>query len=1403
MDSDDDDDDEVEDEEWSERAFLERLAQRQREQARMLRSPLEVSTVEDRGRCVGDALGGEEESVGGMYTQDTVGGGHNRTLDGDRFDGDSMSFAETQPWEKDLARSMNPTRQFLDSTNETHWDSTVVNSTALVANPYPNTGAVARNNDSNNHGNTAAPHTNHATHDNASNSKPPHIPKISFEQLKQPREITAQQQTNSNAHNTNGIWQEEALRSSLLDLIHSFPNVNKNNNNNNTTPIDHDHASPSSTTSAQTLASNHLARKRCFDAASRALARLAIISRQSTRNEEEEDPCSRRNDDCNPPSPRSLPSFMSVMNVHWEEDRWRGSEERTCLESCHVFSGRSVHGQNARTVCLWRGWDESKKKGNGMRGWGPVESWNLEELIFGAVQLAAEICRDATSGGSHRVGQSPALVESSLEFMATAFACVESDLVYSMLLLPLPSNGRTSTKLTLFDVLSSLAPHSDREASCSTIAKLSFLALSRGLEATTFVARYATSLDPSACCAAYASPYSIMCPADHDRWIDEGGVGWLSAMGRDLGLHLESDQGSRLVRLNEIARYAYDSILDFNPVISDGNSRSLYETVPCHGRKDNERRSRHNESLHVDTEVGNGDDFQCRQPSVVKDRMYAAHVEFLHSMIQIGVVSGWLTIQASGGGDLNASHPTRSVEKLCQKLFLVIETRSRLRRSTNQSTAVSDPGDSESVCAASLSLLLLALPRHEDRTASSSISFRQMGGTAGTIADIVQSPLVKRMVELGLSPNDDGQKDPAASTQQHALASIYYVLSDIVLAGGASLISSTFGQQLNDFLLRCVTRICKYDSGRESSRTNGANIDALLLFLLHLHKGCPVVVRQALRIHFEHSLDGAGDDISATRFVGNLLQMCAYRSFSVSTLASSLLRSLLRGNPIDDTPDVLSDIMMQSFETDFVMSTVDIAFHSLVESTCSLDHNQISLCFSRHLPRACSLSDVLSECLSSSNLMQVMLSTLSASFRDKSVMDAVVDVVGLNQDRFDTADTLFLSAIMSILYLLRKISLHPFDHDNERIAQLKLTNEKFGVTLKGAGVVIIESAMVQGTSADLTHRALKYQNSLTTSEKTLALTFTRTRNSLKRDKELLRSKIRKAESEIVELSAQNKRSELEREKLSSAMHEQTAFYEKKLELVRFEAQSIAKCSAEIHIHERRRAEQHSLKNERLYHEEKELRASTEQQNKSLELEATRLRQELSSRMSNIAELQKLLEIERREKQEYAVALEANRRELKLTSEELEKGARTQSELQTKLSSCEKAILDLTSVNKDLEVTLEETCEKLINLASIYQTKEAEMDKYKAELRSAVNAANKNADIAISKYEASRNEAKSLRKELDNAKAELREFQAHRAEVQRLRKNAPTSYINQLRNDPRVQTQPRKSRSGKENSFNGR
>ena len=105
-----------------------------------------------------------------------------------------------------------------------------------------------------------------------------------------------------------------------------------------------------------------------------------------------------------------------------------------------------------------------------------------------------------------------------------------------------------------------------------------------------------------------------------------------------------------------------------------------------------------------------------------------------------------------------------------------------------------------------------------------------------------------------------------------------------------------------------------------------------------------------------------------------------------------------------------------------------------------------------------------------------------------------------------------------------------------------------------------------------------------------------------------------------------------------------------------------------------------------------------------------------------------------------------------------------------------------------------------------------MEKYKAELRSAVNAANRHADTAILKYESAKSENRALSKKVGELTNELNNIKARRAEIQRQRKHAPISYINQLHNDHRLQEKQQrkqvdggenlKCRSGKENSFIG-
>ena len=51
---------------------------------------------------------------------------------------------------------------------------------------------------------------------------------------------------------------------------------------------------------------------------------------------------------------------------------------------------------------------------------------------------------------------------------------------------------------------------------------------------------------------------------------------------------------------------------------------------------------------------------------------------------------------------------------------------------------------------------------------------------------------------------------------------------------------------------------------------------------------------------------------------------------------------------------------------------------------------------------------------------------------------------------------------------------------------------------------------------------------------------------------------------------------------------------------------------------------------------------------------------------------------------------------------------TAQEMQLKLAASEESVSNLTAIRKDSEAKLEDTCEHLIKLVDIYQSKEAEM-----------------------------------------------------------------------------------------------
>ena len=712
----------------------------------------------------------------------------------------------------------------------------------------------------------------------------PNIPKIALEQLKSCKKIRARMSTVGDRQNADE-WQVEALRSSLLDLISAFPLDYFQDGRDTNTCDDHcegsvnihyatstedtEDDSPRSETS-QNAASAQLHRKRMFDAAARSLARVAIASRHKNRGDDGSTGRSRNGagPDFNPPSPRSLPSSMSVLNVHDEEfhfGQWRDCPRR------HIFTGRSVHGRNSRTVNLSNvdsedGGERQSRRRSTLNKPGPFSKWTLENLAFGTLLLAAQVCYEASCdprfavqdlssnsmphgpAGKSKVKTptvSTALVESALSLLATAFACLESDFIYTVLKSTLKSSPGST--VTVFDACLIFAPHSQGGKSKDALPMLSLLAVSRGLEATLFVAKYATSLDPSSACRAYTSPTSE--EQSNDTQIDSSGVGWISAVGRDLGLRLEGDFTSppRIAQLTAMARYPYDSMMKWNPaVVEYGCSRPDVEK---------ESHSVSHKGLYVDTAdrmnhrpLSSG--IECMQSAILTDRLFANSASFLSSMLQVGSKL-WLDSDKTGA----------RVEMLSQKLFYIIETRSRLSRSTNQDASSSD---SEAVCSSSLTLLFILLEKVGPSENSPSTAFREMGKQVGTLDDLFQSPMMSSLCELALSWQHNHEKE---AMSEIAVGSAIFVLCDVCMVGASDQICSAYEQQLEKFMTNVFEAISMPSQTRLYENCD-SRLGPALEFLIQLCSCQSLLVRKSLRKYLD---DATQNDSCVTSFVTGLV----------------------------------------------------------------------------------------------------------------------------------------------------------------------------------------------------------------------------------------------------------------------------------------------------------------------------------------------------------------------------------------------------------------------------------------------------------------------------------------------------------------------------------------------------
>jgi hypothetical protein len=536
------------------------------------------------------------------------------------------------------------------------------------------------------------------------------------------------------------------------------------------------------------------------------------------------------------------------------------------------------------------------------------------------------------------------------------------------------------------------------------------------------------------------------------------------------------------------------------------------------------------------------------------------------------------------------------------------------------------------------------------------------------------------------------------------------------------------------------------------------------------------------------------------------------KCFAVASCASSLLRALIEGNPMDRTEDVLSDLILSSFDSsEFVFDAMDTAFytiHQTAETSVENKRNLPGLECVRWHPRLCLLSDMLDKCSSSINFYRCIKVSLDSDEAD--LIDLFVQFLAPGRSK-DHAyiDTLTNSIELSLLTLFARFAVKSmqFQNDEARASFLTMQQDVSDKLLGPNACTTIENSMMQGSSIDLMHRALKLQNlmlSLHSDERYMASSLTRLTSSVRRREEETRTKLARSEQELIQLSSSYKQMERDRDSLTNALHDQRSSYERKLDLVRAEVQIKARTTSKVHAQERKLADERTSQYKRDLLTEQEARISAERDNERISKVNEQLKRETSRDKLRIQELEEMLAEERKAKNQAESVLEKRTSELSLASEDLQQMTATAQEIQQKLAATEESVSHLNAIREDSEAKLEDTCEKFIKLADIYQSKEADMNKKETQFRSAYKKVSQEADTAHKRYvkETRRNEA--LAKELDDVKKELEEVKTNKAQRHRMRTNAPVSYLNSMHNQGNNDSRPKekphgRSRRGKENS----
>eukprot|EP00562_Extubocellulus_spinifer_P010678 CAMPEP_0178501956 /NCGR_PEP_ID=MMETSP0696-20121128/17244_1 /TAXON_ID=265572 /ORGANISM="Extubocellulus spinifer, Strain CCMP396" /LENGTH=1199 /DNA_ID=CAMNT_0020130975 /DNA_START=32 /DNA_END=3628 /DNA_ORIENTATION=+ len=1014
----------------------------------------------------------------------------------------------------------------------------------------------------------------------------------------------------------------------------------------------------------------------------------------------------------------------------------------------------------------------------GTDGMAVVLSPATAETALRAIHAALDCCYCFRNNDTHNDNYSEASSEAAaatittaMDFVATAFGSLEYDLVFTAMRIPVVASREDDVKnIYPFDVLSDIIfddkqkqrqQQQQQPWTPTNIHALAITILSRGLRATEFVQRYATS----------TISLPISSPAD-------------SALGIGLGLDLELQRP----KMECIARRMIDV------VIALGDERAVRR--PATTMPDNPYRRKQPAGGGGGGSGGATANDSSTFPGARCDHFSESVKETLRiaSVTLLGILfradyADWALCGA-------ATEPNSPVETLCRVLLSQAQKYGR------------DQDVKTSECAASSLSLLVLLNTKQDVP----VLDEQRIFDSNTIDCILSSAFPS-----------SGSRLPSRAKDESVGRIASNLLADLAFANGEGY--ATIVDHLPSAIDKAWPILLDCNSKESILDQRIEGLENVLMSLLCLHNSSRTSVRRTLKnflgvnnvdalltdedtpvtYNTQHRSSSRSQTVSCDKMLTSLLLLARHDCFGVSSLAVGLLRALLDKPQGQECYDDLGRSLWASIEQSaactseankFIQNTTSLLryivspeFVECINGASSPGHlasgdwrgdNPV---FVRFEARLCFTLDTMGVLATSNNFVSQLRSCVEDDVADSTEEMALYFFPCRESPKSNLlrAITLAGATILGRAVGSKEVNgpANKTQSEIRKVLRRVMYNQDEQMDAIG-------DCVSHGTSCDLTLRIVRLQRLngeiLDESDMSAAISIfsacSRARMDMQRSKEAAMD----AESELKRMADKIQSMRTEHNNLSRTVESLRASNSLNTARAKAEAEANARDSQQLLAEEKEQAvDQAREYRSRMVEAEEKCRDAN-----AREEDARRNLDQAKAAISELSQRFEALEIQAQDEHDKKVAAEEELQEIRQEYGTIERELQERTDDLEDVNKEHRDVRDALQVaessNVELRQEMENAYGRLVSLANLFQIKEDELNKANSSHRDALQRAHREADessrktaLAEDTADAFENENKELKRKLEKTRKELEKEKSSKA-------TGPVGYFNRLHED---------------------